>query len=39
MVDHVAGHAAVDADVLARDESRLVGGEAEALLCPAGDDD
>ena len=27
VVDHVAGHAAVDADVLAGDEARLVGGE------------
>ncbi len=29
MVDHLLGHAAVDADILARDESRLVGCEEE----------
>ena len=29
MVGHVAGHAAIDADVFARDEARLVGGQVE----------
>ena len=29
MVDHVAGHAAINADVLARYEARLVGGKIE----------
>ena len=29
MIDHLAGHAAIDADVLARDESGLVGAEIE----------
>ena len=30
VVDHLAGHAAVDADVLAGDEARLVGAEEES---------
>ena len=29
MVDHLAGHAAVDADILARDEAGLVGAEIQ----------
>ena len=29
MIDHLFGHAAVDTDVLASDESRLVGGKEE----------
>ena len=29
VVNHVAGHTAVDADVLASDEARLVGGKVE----------